>query len=62
MLRESEARYRGVFKDSTAVIILFDPENFAIVDANTSAASYYGLPCEEQGIAEFYFYQFCSIL
>lgn len=41
-LRLSEARYRGFFSDSRAVMLLIDPENGRIVDANDAACAFYG--------------------
>ncbi|MFC1876603.1 PAS domain S-box protein [Thermodesulfobacteriota bacterium] len=41
-LRESEGRYRSLFKNNHSVMLLIDPENADIVDANPAAISYYG--------------------
>lgn len=41
-LRESEARYRSLFKNNHAVMLLIDPDGGAIVDANPAAVRYYG--------------------
>ncbi len=41
-LRESEARFRSMFEDHSAVMIVLDPETGNIVDANKAAARYYG--------------------
>lgn len=41
-LRESEARFRQLFENSRAVMLLIDPEHGAILDANTAAADFYG--------------------
>jgi PAS domain S-box-containing protein len=41
-LRQSEARYRNLFQDSHAVMLVIDPETGVIVDANPAACSYYG--------------------
>ncbi len=41
-LRESEARYRSLFKNNHAAMLLIDPDGGAIVDANPAAAKYYG--------------------
>ncbi len=46
-LRESEARYRSLFQDSPAVMLLIDPDTGAIADANTAACRYYGYSREE---------------
>jgi len=47
VLRGSEERYRGFFIDNHFVILLIDPENANIVDANPAALSYYGWSFEE---------------
>ncbi len=41
-LRESEERYRSLFEDNHAVMLLLDPESGAIVDANPAASAWYG--------------------
>jgi PAS domain S-box-containing protein len=41
-LRESEERYRNLFKYNHSVMLLIDPESADIVDANPAAISYYG--------------------
>ncbi len=41
-LRESEERYRCLFEDNHAVMLLIDPESMEIVDANPAAAVFYG--------------------
>jgi PAS domain S-box-containing protein len=46
-LRESEARYRSLFENNHAVMLLIDPDNGTIVDANTAACAYYGWSREE---------------
>ncbi len=46
-LRESEERYRSLFHDSPAVMLLIDPDTGAIADANAAACRYYGFPREE---------------
>jgi len=46
-LRESEERYRSLFKNNHSVMLLIDPENADIVDANPVAISYYGWSLEE---------------
>ncbi len=43
-LRESEERYRSIFTKSLAPMLLIDPENAEIVDANAAASTYYGYP------------------
>ncbi|WP_440946881.1 PAS domain S-box protein [Methanosarcina sp. T3] len=42
-----EGMYRSFFKENNAVILLVNPENFDIVDANTAACNYYGWTLEE---------------
>ena len=57
LLSEREAQYRAIFNDSAAIILLFNPESLAIVDANDAAAGYYGLPREEligKSLMQFY--------
>ena len=46
-LRESEERYRSLFKNNHAVMLLIDPENADIIDANPAAISFYGWSYEE---------------
>lgn len=46
-LRQSEARYRSLFRDHKAVKLLIDPSDGRIVDANRAAVSFYGWPYEE---------------
>lgn len=46
-LQESEERYRSLFKNNHAVMLLIDPENADIVDANPAASSFYGWSYEE---------------
>ncbi|HKK02980.1 MAG TPA: LytS/YhcK type 5TM receptor domain-containing protein, partial [Gammaproteobacteria bacterium] len=41
-LQESEARYRSLFDDNHAVMLIIDPERGGIVDANPAAERYYG--------------------
>jgi two-component system cell cycle sensor histidine kinase/response regulator CckA len=41
-LRESEERYRSLFKNNHSIMLLIDPENGDIVDANSAAISFYG--------------------
>jgi PAS domain S-box-containing protein len=41
-LQESEARFRSLFEEHDAVFLLIEPQSGAIVDANQSAADYYG--------------------
>ena len=46
-LRESEARYRSLFQDNHAVMLLIDPATGDIVDANPAACAFYGFSREE---------------
>jgi PAS domain S-box-containing protein len=41
-LRESEERYRSLFASNHSVMLLVDPTDGAIVDANEAAQAYYG--------------------
>ena len=41
-LRESEERYRSLFQNNHAAMLLIDPESAHIVDANPAACSFYG--------------------
>jgi PAS domain S-box-containing protein len=41
-LQESEEKFRRIFEDHSAVKLLIDPEGGNIIDANKSAADYYG--------------------
>ncbi|MDD1694697.1 MAG: PAS domain S-box protein, partial [Methanoregula sp.] len=46
-LRESEKRYRDMFELNNAVMLIIDPANGSIVDANSAASRYYGYSREE---------------
>lgn len=46
-LREREARYRSLFRNNHAVMLIVNPEDDRIVDANSAAASYYGWSREQ---------------
>ncbi len=41
-LKESETRYRNLFENNHAVMLLIDPEDGSIVDANPMAERFYG--------------------
>ena len=41
-LRESEERYRNGFENHAAVMLLIDPDNGEIIEANEAAVNYYG--------------------
>lgn len=47
VLSAYEDMYRSFFKENNAVILLVNPENSDIVDANTAACKYYGWKLEE---------------
>ena len=42
VLRENEQRYRALFHNRHAMMLILDPDTGAIVDANPKAASFYG--------------------
>jgi len=46
-LRKSEARYASLFTNNHTVMLLIDPEDGAIKEANPAACNYYGYSCEE---------------
>ncbi len=46
-LRESEQRYRSLFKNNHAAMLLIDPASAQIIDANRAACSFYGWSHEE---------------
>jgi two-component system, cell cycle sensor histidine kinase and response regulator CckA len=46
-VRDSEERYRGLFENEHTVMLLIDPADGAIVDANPAAAAYYGWSQDE---------------
>lgn len=41
-LRESEERYKSLFKNNHSIMLLIDPKTADIVDANPAAVSFYG--------------------
>ncbi len=41
-LRQSEARYKSLFQNKHTVMLIVDPENGMIVDANEAAVTFYG--------------------
>ncbi|BAX81745.1 ATP-binding protein [Labilibaculum antarcticum] len=47
ILFKSEEKFRKIFDDHAAVKLILDPNTGNIVDANKSAANYYGWSCEE---------------
>ncbi len=46
-LKESEERYLSLFKNNHSIMMLIDPENARIIDANQAAVSFYGWTHEE---------------
>ena len=46
-LQESESRYRSLFMKNSSVMLLIDPQNDEIVEANPAACSFYGWNEEE---------------
>ncbi len=46
-LRQSEARYKSLFRDHKAVKLMIDPEDGRIVDANRAAVEFYGWSYDE---------------
>ncbi len=45
-LRESEERFRQMFENSRAMMLLIEPDSGAITEANPAAAEFYGYPRE----------------
>ncbi len=46
-LRENEERYRSLFTNNHAIMLLIDPFSGSIIDANPAACSFYGYTLEE---------------
>jgi len=46
-LTRSEGNFRGLFEKNVAIMIIFDPADGQIVEANDSAAKFYGYSIEE---------------
>lgn len=46
-MEQSEARYRALFENNHAVMLVIDPATTAIVDANPAAANFYGYSREQ---------------
>lgn len=46
-LRESEERFRNIFEKSKVIMLLIDPEEGSIIDANMAAAEFYGYSHEQ---------------
>lgn len=47
LVRESEERYRSLFQNSHATLLVIDPEDGRIMDANPAACAYYGYSLSE---------------
>ncbi len=47
VIRESESRYRSLFQNNHAVMLLVDPTNGRILDANPAAVHFYGWSREQ---------------
>lgn len=47
LLRQSEERYRSIFSNTHAVMMILDPKSSKVVDANQAAVDFYGWPKEE---------------
>ncbi|MGD8960396.1 MAG: PAS domain S-box protein [Desulfobacteraceae bacterium] len=45
-LKEGESHYRSLFYNNHAAMLIIDPDDGAIVDANPAACTFYGWPCE----------------
>lgn len=43
-LKDSEKRYKTIFHESSSVMMLVDPEEGSIIDANVAAVRFYGYP------------------
>ena len=46
-LHESEEKFRKLFEEHSAVMLVIDPDTGNIVDANRAAADFYGWSIEE---------------
>lgn len=46
-LKSSEQRFRNFFEKNSSVMLLIEPSNGAIVEANDAAATYYGYPIKQ---------------
>jgi PAS domain S-box-containing protein len=44
LIRESEERFRRIFRENSSVMLLMDPHSGRIEDANPAAAAFYGYP------------------
>lgn len=43
-MKDSEKRYKTIFHESSSVMMLVDPEEGSIIDANVAAVRFYGYP------------------
>jgi PAS domain S-box-containing protein len=46
-LEQSEAKFRGMFEEHSAVMLLIDPQTGQIMNANKAAEQYYGYPLKQ---------------
>ena len=46
-LKESEGRYRSLFKNNHAIMLLIKPSTGEIIDANPAAEAFYGYDREK---------------
>jgi len=46
-LKESEERFRNIFENTNAVILIIDPNNGKLLDANPAAEKFYGYSVEQ---------------
>lgn len=46
-MRQNEKRYRSLFEDNIMILLLVDPDTGMIIDANSTASSFYGIPRED---------------
>jgi PAS domain S-box-containing protein len=46
-IAESEQRYRRMFQENNAVMLLIDPEDGRLIEANAAAVAFYGWPRED---------------
>lgn len=46
-LRENEEKFRTIFEDNSAFMLIFDPSTMDILDCNASVAGFYGYATEE---------------
>jgi PAS domain S-box-containing protein len=47
LLHQSEERYRSIFEDSAAVMLMIDPGKSTVLDANKAASEFYGWTHDE---------------